>query len=192
MPALRIAGGAIKSPVPDRWRERNPWLAFEDGYRQVRAFVQRLESAALGPLEARFGTDLRSLVEGAPNAVRRVMTPGGLGALAAEAREPWRDAGRHPGGRGGSTARVRLVLGQRPPRFSQARLSAAYHGTCWALGREAASLLPLEPLLGQPIRAPWSWQAAALRRSLEAVEPHLARDARAILLLEHGGPERRV
>ncbi len=189
IPSLRIAGGAIRSAVPERWRERNPWLAFEDGYRQVRAFVQRLESAALGPLEARFGTDLRSLVEGAPNAVLRVMTPGALGALAAEAREPWRDANRDPDGRAGGTPRVRLVLGQPPPRFSQERLGAAYHGTCWALGREAAALLPLEPLLGPPIRAPWSWQAAALRRSLEAVEPHLARDARAILLLEHGGPE---
>jgi hypothetical protein len=50
-------------------------------------------------------------------------------------------------------------------------------------------LLPLEPLLGPAIRAPWSWQAAALRRSLEAVSPHLARDARAIILLDHGGPE---
>ena len=65
----------------------------------------------------------------------------------------------------------------------------AYHGTAWALGREAAALLPLEPLLGPAIRAPWSWQAAALRRSLEAISPHLARDARAIILLDHGGPE---
>ena len=64
-----------------------------------------------------------------------------------------------------------------------------YHGTAWALGREAAALLPLEPLLGPAIRAPWSWQAAALRRSLEAVAPHLAKDARAILLLDHGGAE---
>jgi hypothetical protein len=44
-------------------------------------------------------------------------------------------------------------------------------------------------LLGSAVRAPWSWQAAALRRSLEAVVPHLAGDARVILLLEHGGPE---
>ncbi|MBI3751765.1 MAG: hypothetical protein HY263_08960, partial [Chloroflexi bacterium] len=86
-------------------------------------------------------------------------------------------------------ARIRLVLGQPPARFSQERLAAAYHGTCWALGREAAALLPLEPLLGPAIRAPWSWQAATLRRSLEAVAPHLARDGRVVLLLESGGPE---
>jgi hypothetical protein len=103
------------------------------------------------------------------------MTPGALDTLASEARE------------GGP--RIRLVLGQPPSRFSQERLGAAYHATCWTLGREAAALLPLEPLLGPAIRAPWSWQAAALRRSLEAVAPHLARDARVVLLLDHGGPE---
>jgi hypothetical protein len=81
------------------------------------------------------------------------------------------------------------VIGQPPPRFNQERLSTAYHGTCWALGREAASLLPLEPLLGPPVRAPWSWQTTALRRSLEAVAPHLAKDGRVILLIEHGGSE---
>ena len=90
---------------------------------------------------------------------------------------------------GGHGPRIALVLGQPPARFSQERLGAAYHGTCWALGREAAALLPLEPLLGGAVRVPWSWQAATLRRSLEAVEPHLAREARVILLLEHGGPE---
>jgi hypothetical protein len=175
MPTMRIAGGTVKTPIPEHWRERNPWLAFEDGYRQVRGFVQRVESGSLGALEARFGTDLRSLVEGANTAIARVMTPGALERLAGEARD------------GGP--RIRLVLGQPPPRFSQERLGLAYHGTAWALGREAAALLPLEPLLGPAIRAPWSWQAAAMRRSLEAVAPNLARDARVILLLDHGGPD---
>jgi hypothetical protein len=177
MPTLRIAGGTVRSPIPERWRERNPWLAFEDGYRHVRAFVQRLEGGSLGAAEARFGTDLRSVIEGANNTIVRVMTPGALERLEDEARDT-------AGG-----PRIRLVLGQPPPRFSQERLGMAYHGTAWALGREAAALLPLEPLLGPAIRAPWSWQAAALRRSLEAVAPHLARDARAILLLDHGGAE---
>src|SRR4029078_3279252 len=93
---------------------------------------------------------------------------------------------RHEDTRGPPSGRVR---GQRPPRFRQERLGMAYHGTAWALGREAAALLPLEPLLGPAIRAPWSWQAATLRRSLEAVAPHLAKDARVILLLDHGGAE---
>jgi hypothetical protein len=185
IPALRINAAAIRTPLPDSWRERNPWLTFEEGFRTVRAFVQRLESGSAGRLEARLGADLRSLVEGPATAVIRVMTPGALENLAAEAGDPLRE----PGAREPIRPRVRLVLGQPPARFSQERLGAAYHGTCWALGREAASLLPLEPLLGPPIRAPWSWQAATLRRSLEAAAPHLARDARVVLLLENSGPE---
>lgn len=185
IPSLKIAGGVIKTAIPDPWRERNPWTAFEEGFRTVRSFVQRLESGALGPLEARLGSDLRTLAEGPATAVLRVTTPSALLTLAEEAREP----AREPGAAAPARPRIRLVLGQPPARFSQERLAAAYHGTCWALGREAAGLLPLEPLLGPAIRAPWSWQAATLRRSLEAVAPHLARDGRVVLLLETGGPE---
>ncbi|MES1239650.1 MAG: hypothetical protein ABUL57_02175, partial [Chloroflexota bacterium] len=101
IPALRLASGTIKSTPPDPWRERNPWLAFEDGFRQVRGFVQRLEGNALGPLEARLTTDLRSLIDGTGNAVVRVMTPGALGTLAREPAPP-----------------IRLVLGHPPARFS--------------------------------------------------------------------------
>src|SRR5258706_7768037 len=61
LPSLRIAGGTVRTPVPDPWRERNPWLAFEDGFRTVRAFVQRLESRAIRPLQARLRTDLPRL-----------------------------------------------------------------------------------------------------------------------------------
>ncbi|MEZ0241261.1 MAG: hypothetical protein ACAH65_10730 [Chloroflexota bacterium] len=185
LPSLRIAGGTVRTPVPDPWRERNPWLAFEEGFRTVRTFVQRLESGAIGPLEARLGTDLRSLKEGPATAVIRTMTPSALETFGAEGRE----GGREPGSRSPARPRIRLILAQPPARFSQERLGAAYHGTCWALGREAASLLPLEPLLGPAIRAPWSWQAATLRRSLEVAAPHMARDGRAVLLLENGGPE---
>jgi hypothetical protein len=189
MPTVRIAGGTIRTAKPERWRERNPWLAFEDGYRQVRAFVQRLEGAGPGSAEARFATDLRSLAEGASNAVVRVMTPGALETLAREGRGTEREEGREGRSRSPVLPRVSLVIGQPPPRFSQERLGTSYVLTGWTLGREAAALLPLEPLLGPAIRAPWSWQAAALRRSLEAVAPHLARDARAVMVLEHGGPE---
>ena len=185
IPSLKIAGGTIRTAVPDAWRERNPWVAFEEGFRTVRSFVQRLESGVLGPLEARLGSDLRTLAEGPATAVLRVTTPSALATLAEEARDP----AREPGTAAPARPRIRLVLGQPPARFSQERLAAAYHGTCWALGREAAALLPLEPLLGPAIRAPWSWQAATLRRSLEAVAPHLARDGRVVLLLESGGPE---
>jgi hypothetical protein len=184
IPGIRIAGGTVRSPIPDPFRERNPWLAFEDGFRIVRGFVQRLEGGGLGPLEARIASDLRGLAEGAGTAVLRVATPDALTALASEARDP----GREPGP-GGPRARIRLLLGQPPLRFSQERLAAAYHGTCWAIGREAAALLPLEPLLGSAIRAPWSWQSSALRRSLAAAAPLMARDGRAVLLLEGGGAE---
>ena len=184
IPGIRIAGGTVRSPIPDPFRERNPWLAFEEGFRIVRGFVQRLESGAVGPLEARMATDLRGLAEGAGTAVLRVTTPGALRALADEARNVGRE-----GGRDAPRPRIRLLMGQPPLRFSQERLAGAYHGTCWALGREAAGLLPLEPLLGTAIRAPWSWQAAALSRSLAAAAPLMARDGRAVLLLESGGPE---
>ncbi|MBF8290444.1 MAG: hypothetical protein HW391_1412 [Chloroflexi bacterium] len=50
-------------------------------------------------------------------------------------------------------------------------------------------MLPLGPLIGPAIRAPWSWQAATLRRSLTSIAPLMARDGRAVLLLEGGGPE---
>jgi hypothetical protein len=39
------------------------------------------------------------------------------------------------------------------------------------------------------VKPPWSWQAASLRRALEAAAPHLARDGRVVLVLEQGGPE---
>ena len=50
-------------------------------------------------------------------------------------------------------------------------------------------MLPLEPLFAPTGRPPWSWQAAALSRSLAAVSPLLARDARAVLLVDGEGSE---
>ena len=47
--SLRVAGGHVRLPAATQWRERNPWLAFEDAFRAVRGFVQRLEGGALGP-----------------------------------------------------------------------------------------------------------------------------------------------
>jgi hypothetical protein len=182
-PAIRIGGGTVRSQVPESYQERNPWLAFEEGFRIVRAFVQRIESGAIGPLEARIGSDLRSLVEGSATALIRLATPDALATIAG-AGDPPRETGRMS-----SPPRIRLLLGQPPIRFSQERLAAAYHGTCWALGRDAAELLPIDALAGPAIRAPWSWQSATLRRSLGAAAPLMARDGRAVILLESGGPE---
>ena len=43
-------GSAPADPPPARgqWREAQPWLAFEDGFRLVRGFVQRLEGRRSG------------------------------------------------------------------------------------------------------------------------------------------------
>ncbi len=178
--ALRITGGHVKPPSGTTWRERNPWVAFEDGIRTVRGFVQRLEGAAWGPVPGRLGEDLRSLDEGAATAVLRQDTPAGLGAIAVE-MEHLAGTGIRP--------RVRLVLGTVPQRPASDRLAWAYHGTAWALGRDAAATLPLEPLFGPAYRPSWSWQAAAITRSLRGIAPALARDARTILLLEAEGAE---
>jgi hypothetical protein len=177
---LRISHGRVKLPGGGQWRERNPWLAFEDAYRLVRGFVQRLEGAPLGPMQARFGEDFQALAEGTGNVVLRLGTPSTFRALAAEAETL---------GRALDPPRIRLVLGQPPLRPNQERQSFAYVGTAWVLGREAASLVPIEALLSSTARVPWGWQSAQIRRAYEAAAPILARDARAILILEPGGPE---
>ena len=87
---------------------------------------------------------------------------------------------------GAPTPRVRLVLGQPPIRPSLDRLAAAYHGTAWTLGREAAAMLPIDALADNSLRAPWSWQAVAIGRSLAAVEPSMARDGRVVQLVDGG------
>ncbi len=178
---LRIHAGRVKLPGGEQWRERNPWLAFEDGYRVVRGFVQRLEGSAFGPAHARFGDDVESLDEGIATVVVRLGTPSAFRSLESEAQAAMGPSGPRP--------RVRLVVGQPPQRPNQDRLSFAYLATAWLLGREAAAMLPLEALFGAGGRAPWGWQAAALGRSLAAVAPWLGRDGRVVLFLEAGGPE---
>ena len=177
---LRISAGRIRLPPGGQWRERNPWLAFEDGFRLVRGFVQRLEGAPLGPMTTRFGEDLQSLSEGMANVVVRIGTASAFRALEEEA-DVLRRLSPRP--------RVRLLLSQPPQRPNVERLSHAYFATGWVLGREAASLLPLDALFGGTGRAPWGWQSTAIRRALAAAAPLLARDGRAVLVLEPSGPE---
>ncbi len=177
---LRIQAGHVKLPGNAQWRERNPWLAFEDGVQAVRGFLQRLESGAWGPVPARFGDDLRSLAEGAATAVVKQGTPAALDALGIEAR--------HQAGLG-VRPRIRLAVGTPPLRPVTERLAWTYHGTAWVLGCEAAATLPLEPLFGPSVRPTWGWQAAAITRALRAAEPVLAADARVVFLLEGDGPE---
>jgi hypothetical protein len=177
--SLRVAGGHVRLPSATQWRERNPWVAFEDGFRLVRGFVHRLEGGATGPLPARLGEDLRALGEGSATAVLAIASPSAVRALRDE-RPVYERTSPAP--------RVRLVLGQPPVRPTLDRLAAAYHGTAWVLGREAASLLPIDALADTSLRAPWSWQAVTVARALAAVEPSMARDGRVIQLVD-GGPE---
>jgi hypothetical protein len=175
--ALRISGGHVRPSTAAQWRERNPWLAFEDAFRSVRGFIQRLDGGALGAVQARLGEDLRSLGEGTATAVLGLSGPSGLLAL----RD---DSAGH--GRTAPAPRIRLVLGQPPMRPNLERLAATYHGTSWVLGREAAALLPIDALANPSLRPPWSWQAASIGRALEAVEPAMARDGRVVQLVDGG------
>lgn len=177
--ALRISSGHVRPQSGIAFRERNPWLAFEESFRMVRGFIQRLDAGTTGPVQARIGEDLRSLGEGAATTV---IALGGAGGLIALRDDP------NASGRTAPTPRVRLVIGQPPMRPSLDRLGTAYHGTSWVLGREAASLLPLDALAGGSMRVPWSWQTTALATALEAVEPSMARDGRVVQIVE-AGPE---
>jgi hypothetical protein len=182
--ALRVSGGHVRLPTASQWRERNPWQAFEEGFRTVRGFVQHLEGGALGPLQARLGEDLQALSEGSATAVLAVASPSATRALLG-------DGGGAPasgpyGRAAGPAPQIRLVLGQPPLRPSLDRLAVAYHGTAWTLGREAASLLPIDALADTSLRAPWSWQAVTIGRSLASIERAIARDGRVIQLVDGG------
>ena len=152
--SVRVSSGHVRPQSGIQFRERNPWLAFEDAFRGVRGFIQRLESGTAGPIQARLGEDLRSLGEGTATAVLGLASASGLLLLRDDPTAYGRTA---------PTPRVRLVLGQPPMRQTLDRLAAAYHATAWVLGREAAGLLPIDALAGSSLRPPWSWQAAADR-----------------------------
>jgi hypothetical protein len=171
--ALRIQGGRIRRSTDKQWRERNPWLLFEEGCRIVRSFVQRVESQITGPTQARIGRDIESLIDGSSNVV---LGPGSLGAIAAIA-DPGSGATRTNG-------RVKLVLAQLPIHWSPENLSFAYLATSIAMGREAAATLPLEALHHSLPRGEWAWDSAVLRRSLAEMKPVMGPDSRAVVILD--------
>ena len=179
---LRVASGHVRPSSGTQFRERNPWLAFEDAFRTVRGFIQRLDAGAHGPVQARLGEDLRSLGEGAATAFVGLTGPTGFVGLRDDPNAYGRTA---------PTPRIRLILGQPPMRPNLERLAAAYHATSWVLGREAAALLPLDGLAGASLRGPWAVQATSMAGALEAVEPAFARDGRVVWLVD-GGPEATV
>ena len=178
---LRIRHGHVQQPQHAAWRERNPWLAFQDGVREVRTFIARLESGA-GTFQPRPGEDMEALIDGTANVVIRT------GPASSPGNEP-SFSSRRPvlPGRLDPRSRVRLVITQPPVRWSVENASFAYLATSMVLGRQAAASLPLEWLFGPPPRTDRGREATALRRSLLAVRPVLARDASAVVVLDKGG-----
>ena len=180
--ALRVRSGHVRPLSGTQFREGNPWLAFEDAFRMVRGFIQRLDGGAQGPIQARLAEDLRGLGEGAATTFVGLSGPRAFLGLRDDPNAYGRTA---------PTPRIRLVLGQPPMRPSLERLAAEYHATAWVLGREATTLLTFEALSGASLRTPWSWQATAVGNALEAIEPALARNGRVVQLVD-GGPEATV
>ncbi|HXQ95380.1 MAG TPA: hypothetical protein VN800_00520 [Candidatus Acidoferrales bacterium] len=176
--ALRISNGRVRPTGGRQWRERNPWLLFEDGCRLVRGFIQRVQALPGGQLQARLGDDVLDLADATANVVLRRGLP-----------EPHGDLRGRPERLERQDPRIRLVLTQPPVRWTTESLSFAYHATALVLGPDAAATLPLEGLVGPAPRLGWGWEAAALERGLGAVRPILAPDARAVVMLEPGGPE---
>ncbi len=175
--ALRVSSGRVRPHSGTQFRERNPWLTFEESFRSVRGFIQRLDTGPQGPIQARLGEDLRSLGEGAATAYLGLTGPAGFARLHDDP---------HAYGRTAETPRIRLVLGQPPMRPSLERLAVAYHATSWVLGREAALLLPVDGLAGASLRVPWRRQATTIEDALRAVEPALARDGRVVQFVDGG------
>ena len=174
--SLRVTGGHLRPPAHRQWRERNPWLLFEEGCRLVRGFVQQLEATPGGPVLARLGEDPLDLVDGTANAVIRRGLPDG-GADGGLRLDRVRDR------------RARLALTQSPLRWTGDTLAFAYHATSTVLGRLASATLPLAELAGPAARADWGWQANTLARGLATVSPMLAADGRAVVLLDPTGAE---
>jgi hypothetical protein len=175
--SLRVAGGRVKAPGGRHFRERDPWLLFEEGCRAVRAFVQRLESPPDGHLQARYGRDLAALFDGSANVVLR------QGSAADPAVAP-----RLPGGPSTrDESRVKLVLTQPPIHWTPETLGFAYLATALGVGYDAAATLPLEALFGTLPRGEWAWDAAALRRSLAGARTVLAPDGHVVLVLDRTG-----
>ena len=179
--ALRIRHGHLQQPTSKQWRERNPWLAFEEGVHEVRGFISRVEPGAAS-FQPRPGDDIETLIDGSANVVLRT------GPAYVSGNEPmfWSRRPVLPG-RLDPRSRVRLVLTQPPVRWSVENVSFAYLATALVLGHEAASELPLEWVFGAPPANDRGREATALRRSLLAVRPVLARDAKAVVILDRGG-----
>ena len=178
--APRIVDGALQPHRVSAWRERNPWVALEEGYQLVRGFVQALDEGPLGGVQARLVEPLIGVIDGPPMVALRVAAPGVLGRLAEEGAAL----------ESGHRARIRLALFQPPVEWTSARLTEAYLLTAWTMGREAAGLLPLGGLGRSPAAlARLPSPPASLRAALDAAAPVLGRDGRAVVMLDDEGTD---
>ncbi len=173
--SLRIVEGRVRPTGAPGWRERNPWPAFEEGYRLVRAFVQALDDGPYGSVQARLTEPLDGVLAGPPMISLRVGAGDALERFAEEAEALT----------AGQRARVRLVMTQPPPEWTPGRLAEAFVITAWGLGSEAARLLPFAPLLEADVRPPS--RGAGLRAALAAMSPAMAPNGTAIVLLDADG-----
>ncbi|MBA3796163.1 MAG: hypothetical protein H0X20_02900 [Chloroflexi bacterium] len=181
--ALRITSGTLRATVDRGWRERNPWLLFEEGLRHVRSFVQRLESVPGGSIQARVGSDMTALVDGSSNVVLH-----DAGAAARRTGPTFSLDRPIMPGRLDPRSRIRLVLTQPPIHWSAENLAFAYLATSMVLGRDAAEDLPLDALFGPATASEWGADVAILRRSLAAARTVLAPDGGVVLILDRSGP----
>lgn len=175
--ALRVSSGHVRPHPGTRIRERDPWLAFEEGFRLVRGFVQRLDPGPHGPVQARLGADLRSLGEGAATAYLGSSGPAGTAGLRDDPEAYGRTA---------PTPRIHLAIGQSPMRPNLDRLAGTYHATAWILGAEAADGLNLAPLSGTSIRRPWTSQVGPIAEALAGLAPAMARTGRVVQFVDGG------
>jgi hypothetical protein len=177
--AIRISNGAVKVPTTHEWRERHPWLAFEDGLKLVKAFIGKLEAGTPRAAAARLGADLAALENGTANVTLIESTPAALRRLGLHGERM---------AHSGSPSRVRLVLGQAPLRMTPERLAVSYHGTGWLFGAGAVSMLPYDSLFRPTPKVSPAAEALELARSLgrsvAIASPALSHNGRAVILLD--------
>jgi hypothetical protein len=180
---IRISNGAVKVPTTREWRERHPWLAFEDGLKLVKTFIGKLEAGTPRAAAARLGDDLAALESGTPNVTLIESTPAALRRLGLHGERM---------AHSGSPSRVRLVLGQAPLHLTPERLAVSYHGTGWLFGAGAVSLLPYDSLFRPAQKASPGAEAyelaRSLGRSLAIASPALSNNGRAVILLDDDQP----
>lgn len=190
---VRIVNGVVRLPSTRQWRERNPWLAFEDGLKIVKAFVQRVEVGEPRSTFARMATEVAALENGTANVVLSEATPEALRKLALHG-ERFRPAIPTRGEPSGGASRIKLLVSQPRPGWTPDRLAVSYHATAWLFGAAATASLPYLSLFDIERTAATGPMEEALQtaravgRSLAVGSQALAGDGRAVLLLDDAEP----